>query len=330
MSKPTAAQLHVSTPLTNLSVAYLQNTNSFVADKVFPIVPVEKQADKYFIYSQDDFNRDEAQLRAAYDESVGAGYAISTDTYYANNYAIHKDVADADRVNADEPIDMDRDVTEFLTHKLLIKREKLWASTYFTTGVWGTDISGNVNGAVGAGEAVYWNDYANSDPVRDVATGKTGILSATGYEANTLVLGYSVYAQLLNHPDIVDRVKYTGSNANAGRVNAQTLAQVFDVERVLVMSGIENTAKEGQTGTSAFIGGKHALLTYAAPRAGIMTPSAGYTFAWKGLLGQDAAGVHINKMRHNLKPVDRIEAEMAFDMKKVAASMGYFFNSIVQ
>lgn len=48
-SQPTASDVHIDKPLTNISVAYIQNTNEFIADKVFPTVPVDKQTDKYFV-----------------------------------------------------------------------------------------------------------------------------------------------------------------------------------------------------------------------------------------------------------------------------------------
>jgi hypothetical protein len=60
-----------------------------------------------------------------------------------------------------------------------------------------------------------------------------------------------------------------------------------------------------------------------------MTPSAGYTFTWNGLLGSSAFGSRISRFRINEKRVDRIEGEMAFDFKVVGADLGYFFSGAV-
>jgi hypothetical protein len=47
MPNPTQADLHVNVPLTNVSIAYIQKADAFIATKVFPKVPVSKQSDLY-------------------------------------------------------------------------------------------------------------------------------------------------------------------------------------------------------------------------------------------------------------------------------------------
>ena len=86
------------------------------------------------------------------------------------------------------------------------------------------------------------------------------------------------------------------------------------------MDAIMNTANEGATNAHSYIGGsKAALLVYAAPRPGLYTPSAGYTFLWNGLLGSGATGQRITRMRMPAIKSDRLEIEQAFDHKVVSA-----------
>jgi len=73
MSQPTSNDVHVDAILTNISVAYIQEQSAYIASQVFPIIPVEKQSDKYFTYAKGDWFRDEAQLRAPATESAGSG-----------------------------------------------------------------------------------------------------------------------------------------------------------------------------------------------------------------------------------------------------------------
>ena len=63
MPNPIRQDIHVNRPLTNISVAYIQKATSFVAGQVFPIVPVKKQSDRYFVYLKEDWFRDEAMKR---------------------------------------------------------------------------------------------------------------------------------------------------------------------------------------------------------------------------------------------------------------------------
>ena len=71
--QPTANQVHINRPLTNISVAYIQDDTHFIAGKVFPEIPVDKKSDLYFRYKKEDWFRDEARPRADGTESAGSG-----------------------------------------------------------------------------------------------------------------------------------------------------------------------------------------------------------------------------------------------------------------
>lgn len=324
MPQPTQSQVHVDAILTNISVAYMQKAENFIADKVFPIVPVDKQSNKYFTYTKNDWLRDEAAVRSDGTESVGSGYSVSTATYNADVYSIHKDIGDQTRNNSDAPINVDREAAEFVTHRLMMRREIAFVNDFMTTGIWDKDITG-VAASVSTNQTYQWSDYTNSDPILDVEAGKANILSTTGMEANTLVLGYDVYRQLRNHPDLVDRIKYTSSQT----ITSDMLARMFDVERVLVSKAIKATNKEGATGAYSFATGKTALLCHVAANPGILTPSAGYTFQWTGVSGGMGATIGTRSFRLEHLKATRIEAELAFDNKVVGSDLGYFWNTIV-
>ena len=324
MPQPTQSQVHVDAILTNISVAYLQRAENFIADKVFPVVPVDKQSDKYFVYSKNDWLRDEARVRTDGTESVGSGYNITTDTYYADVYAIHKDIGDQTRANADAPINVDREAAEFVTHRLLTRREIQFVNDFMTTNKWATDVTG-VAASPTTGQTVQWSDYTNSDPIEDIEAGKAKILSTTGLEANTLVLGYDVFRRLKNHPDLVDRIKYTSSQT----ITEDMLARMFDIERVLVSKSVKATNAEGASAAYSFTTGKTALLAHVAPNPGILTPSAGYTFSWTGVSQGMGLTIGTSSFRLESLRATRVEAELAFDNKVVASDLGYFWNSIV-
>jgi len=324
--KPTPSQVHVNTPLTNLSIAYMQSAENFIADKVFPVIPVTKKSDLYYLYDRGYFNKSQMKKRAPGTESQGADYAITTDSYLAEVYALHKDIDDETRANADSVLNQDGEATSFLTHQGLISRELNWVTAFFSTSIWGSDITG-VSGTPSTNEVKQWNDAA-AEPIENVRLGKTTVLESTGFEPNTLVIGKRVYDALLDHPDVLDRVKYGQTAGAPAMVNANVLAQLFEVDRVLVMKSIQNTANEAQTASHSFIGGKKALLCYVPPSPGIMTPAAGYTFAWNQY-EQAAFGISTSRFRMEHLKADRIEMNMAYVQKKIASAMGYFWTSIV-
>lgn len=324
MPQPTQTAVHIDAILTNISVAYMQQAANFVSTKVFPLVPVDKQSNKFFKYTKNDWFRDEAQVRADATESAGGGYNLSTDSYAAQVWAFHKDVGDQTRANADAPINLDREAAEFVTSRILLRQEIDWQSTFFTTGVWGQDYTG-VSSSPSTNQFIQWSDYANSDPLEDVEAGKEKILSTTGFEANTLVLGYQTFRKLKNHPDLVDRIKYTSSNV----ITEEMMARMFQVDRVLVTKSVKATNNEGASEAYSFVHGKAAMLCYSAPNAGLLQPSAGYTFGWTGVSGGIGATIGTARFRMESLKSERIEAEAAWDHKVVASDMGVFFTTCV-
>lgn len=324
MPQPTAGDVHVNKPLTNISIAYIQSADDFIADKVFPNIPVQKQSDKYFSYPKEYWFRSEADFRGPSTESAGSGYTVdSSATYFCDVLAVHKDVDDQIRANTDSPLDADRDATLFITQQMLLKRDLDWAATFFTTSVWGTDITG-VSGSPSTNEVKQW-DASGSDPIANIWTYSIAIKKATGFYPNTLVLGPEVFAVLANHSVILDRIKYT----EKGIVTTDLLASLFNVQRVLIASAVKNTAVEGATAAMSFVFGKSALLCYANPSPSLQTPSAGYTFSWSGLFGAGGMGTRIKRFRIEERSSDRIEAEMAYDMKVVSSDVAVFFATLV-
>lgn len=316
MPQPTQSDVHVDAVLTNISVAYMQDAANFVASRVFPSVPVGKQSDKFFTYTQADFYRDTAEARADASESAGSGYGLSTDTYSALVYALHKDIGDQVRANSDNPLAPDQDATRYLAQQIMLRQEIDWATNFFGTSIWGTDVT----------PSTLWS-ASGSDPIGDVQTGINTILTNTGYLPNTLVMSYAVFSELKNHSDIVDRFKYTSSDS----ITADLLARVLGVDRVLVMRGIKNTANEGGTASYAQIGDKDALLCYSAPAPGLMAPTAGYNFTWTGLANTGGLGsaTAVSRFRMDHLRADRLEIQSAWDYKVVSSALGYFFSNAV-
>lgn len=316
MPNPTKGSVHVNRPLTNISVAYA-NTGGFVAGEAFPQVPVAKQADSYFKYTKGDWLRAQAEQRAPGTESAGSGWNLTTDTYNATVKAIHKDIADQQRANQDSPLQLDQDATRWCTRQILLTREKDWMDAFFATGVWDIDLDG------GTADFVQWEN-SSGDPINVVTTEHVNIMAKTGYEPNIVVVNPSVHNALKQHADIVDRIKYT----QRGMVSNDLLAGLFEVDRYMVASGIEDTSTEGAAESPGFIAGKHLFLGYRAPSPSLYEPSAGYTFTWTGLMGA-VQGWQVKRFRMEHLESDRVEAQSAFDQKVVATDCGAFFANAI-
>lgn len=329
MPQPTASDLHVNRPLTNVSVLAVQDESEFIAGDVFKNIPVDKQSDQYFIYNDGDFNRDTMQLRADGAESAGDGWRLSTDSYLCDVFALHHDVSDRRRGNTDEPLDEDEDATRFLTHKALLKREVDFVSNFFTTGVW-TGAVDTLSGSLVSTDFVPTTKFDNASgvPIKCFKEQLIANKEVTGFRCNTLVLAEIVWNAIQESADFLARITGGSTNQNPAVVTVQQLAAILGIQRVLIAGAVKNTAREGATASNAFMFGDSALLCYVPPTPGKRTPAAGYSFTWKQY-GSALNGQRIKKFRMEQNASDRIEIEMAYDLKIINAKMGVFMSDLL-
>ncbi len=327
MPQPQLSAVHINQPLTTISTAYLQDASDYIAGKVFPVVPVEKQSDLYFKYTKGDWFRNVAQVRAPGSESAGGGYGLTTDSYYAPVVAVHKDVDPQIRANSDSPLNADRDATLWCTQQILLAREIQFLNIAFATSTWtGSTTGGDIT------PSTAWN-LANSTPLEDIEAQIWSVKQNTGHFPNKFVLGARVWEVLKNHDEVVQRIKYT----QRGVVTTDLLASLIappGVENfeVLVAAAIYNTAAEGAADTFTFMAAtKNALLVYAPQNPGIMTAAGGYNFTWTGLLGAGAFGSRVSQIPTPLLGIGsvRIEAELAFICKLTGLDLGVFWLNAV-
>jgi hypothetical protein len=325
MALLTPSSVHIDQPLTNLTLAYVQSQENFIADKVFPTVGVTKQSDKYYIYDRASMNRSgDVKKLAPRTEVDRIGLALSNSSYYADVYGLGMDFDEQTLANEDAALEIRAAGAQTLVNRILIDREEKFASTFFAAGVWtGQSTPANL-----------WSDYTNSTPITDVTTARRAMqLTSGGYKPNTMVVGKEVRDILINHPDILARLNGGATVSNTALVTNAKLAEIFEVESFFVMEAVKNSGAEGLAESNAFIGGKHALLTHTPSSAGLMTPAAGLTFAWNSISGVNNLGVSIESFSDDalkrMQVAEHIQAKMAYDMKVVGADLGYFFNACV-
>jgi len=327
INQPSRGDVHVDKPLTQIAVAFAQQPDAFIADRVFPVIPVSKQSDVYFTIPRGAWFRDEMAKRAPGAESVERTHDVSSDSYLCDVWALHENLADQVRANYDSPLQPEREITEGLSLAGMIRKERQFVTDFFTSGLWTSDLTGVDSASPAASQFGRW-DRADSTPIEDIRLGKRTVQGRTGFRPNKLVIGREVYDALLDHPDIVGRLD-RGQTTGAAVVMRANLAALFELDEVLVMDSVFNSATEGAADSIGFIGGKSALLVYAAPSPGLYTPSGGYTFAWTGLMGAGALGMRMKRIRMEERESDRLEIQMAFDQKLVSADLGQFYITAV-
>jgi hypothetical protein len=323
--QPSLSQVHLDAALTNFSIAYMQDATGFVADQVFPVVPVDHKSDKYHIFAKDAFLRAGGRQTPFGQEAPRGGFSMSNDSYDVGTpwrwaFDLTPDIA----ANADAGVNVDKSASDYVMNALMIQREVQWGNNFFKTGVWSVD-------KVGATDFAQWDDDADSDPITDISKARSAIKKTTPYLPNTMVVGFNVHETLIKHPLILDRFKYTSSDS----ISEAMLARIFQVDRYMVTSAVQVTTQEGETLATDFILGSHVLLCYAAPSPGLMAHSAGYTFVWSKLTGLNNLGVATFRTpmpwlgQTQNAVTERIEANYAYQHKATGTDLGYFFSNAV-
>lgn len=318
---PAFQQVHQDVPLTNLSIAYFQDPSTYGLMNVFPRVPSPFASNKFYTFDRAYFLASRAEKRASGSPAPITGFALSTDNFSVERDSIGGAIPDPDRANADPGVDLDATVTAMLNQQLLIKMETRYASAFFGTGIWTTNPTVSVT----------WDDPSSS-PVADIINNKRTVaqLAGASYIPNVLALGYKCFDDLCQHPDILDRIKYSAGPGNPAIANEQTLAQVFGVDRIVVCRAIANTGPEAGTASyGAIVASRSALLCYAAPSPGMRTPSAGYTFMWTAAPDGSSFGPAIKRWRDYKNESDVLEANVWYQPKVISADLGVFFNNAV-
>lgn len=304
---PEPQQVHIDAALTNVSLAY--RNNDFIAELIAPPVPVRKQSDRYYIYDSDrEIIRSADDIRSPGALASEIDYALSTDSYFCSDHALASAVTDEERENADPVIQPDIDRTEFLTERLLLNQEVALEDALRSSNV----IQESV-----IPDGSEWNE-SGSDPIEDVREARMTVMEQSQRRANVMVLPYTVYETVRNHPAIIDMIKYGGNSV----ATPDVLAQLFDVDRVLVPRACQNVATKGQAPTIEPVWSNNVYLAHVAPRPGLKQVTLAHTFVWSGTAGS-TGGVIVERWRENGRKADMIRVQKYYDQKIVAPGAAF-------
>jgi hypothetical protein len=293
-----SGNVHIDQALTNISVGW--PTVGLAGAALFPAVSVRKQSDKYYIFGREGW-LPEHDLRAPGTEANEiSGAAVSLDTYYAQEHALQIAVTDEERENADSPLSPDRDGTLLVTSKILLGRERAFQTIATTAANYS---SGNTVTLSGTSQ---WNDYANSDPISDLRSAKIAINARIFQDPNVAVIPYQVMVKLEDHPDFLERIKYS----ERAIFSPELLASVLGFDKVIVPGVGVNTAHLGATASLGYLWGKDVIVAYVPGGPGLKVPAYGYEFVWNNQT--------VDRWREDKRKSDVIRISRYYDVKLVA------------
>lgn len=332
------SNLHVDTVLTDFAVAYMRSSDTYIAGQALDPLPVQHQSNLFQVWSQADFGRDEAKLRAPGAPAAETEVSMSTAPYFCNVYALKGKSIDRDRDNSDDPVGYDQGITASVIDPLLLRRERLFLSTILTAANWPSSnrMSGTTAVPAYAQTFLRW-DQTNSDPVATMNYAHLLARQGTnGRRANVMVVAPGVHDVLLQHTAIRGLIQYGGVLTNPAVLNGgynasvyKVMAAIFGVEKYLVPFSSYNTALQNQTATISDVATNQVALFYAPTGAGKMTPSAVKCFSWSPY--DQAKGpnqVSVKRYRAEDIESDWLESQFAVDFRITASSAGVILSSV--
>lgn len=265
MPRPTLRDVHpVNRLLTNISIAH--RNAAYIAAQAFPIVPVLKKSDSYFIFPEEFWFRLRSGIRAPGTEAPRADYGLTTASYVCINDSTAHLIPDEVGKNADAPLRPMVTGTRFVTDGLLIGLEDRVATLITASGNW----------ASASNPGTKW-DVDTSDAWGDINTMVGAVEDQIGRSPNVGVISNTAWRALRNHPDLVDRVKY---QREGGKLIPADLMGWFDLDKLLVGKAIKDTSLEGQTASKVQVWGDMMWVGWVPAAPALEEPSSGYVFRW--------------------------------------------------
>jgi hypothetical protein len=275
-------QLRIVDPvLTEIARGY--HNAAFIADVLFPVVPVDKEGVTVPLFGKETFRlwNTERAIRAA--SNVMTPDDIDTldvvlrehDLAYPCDY----------REEHESMFDIESRAAIRVKDSVDLKRE--WATAQIAQ-----NPSNYLAGAkVALSGTSKWSG-GNGDPIGVVETGKEVLRSRIGVRPNTIVMGAATYAALKFHPKLQEAL---GSNER----------KLIQLEHLRALWGIDSIhigeALAGDTATGD-VWGDNLILAYVAPKStSYDEPSFAYTLRLKGMPETDRydeVGGKVRYVRH--------------------------------
>ena len=262
-------QYYVDVALTNLSQAYVNPPQNYISDVVAPTLPVPRPTGKYAYYDKTSLKQPSNLLRTG----IAKTPILNWSTVY-KEFGPLSERAGKIGITYDEiefampPVDPQADAVFQALNLMALDRERNLASQMSNTSVitqYGSP-STQWNASTGAGS-----------PFLDIETGINQVQTYGIMSPNTIWMGYQVWSQLKNHPDLLDRVKYS----TLGVLTTEMLTNLFagsGITKTIVAKSVYDSAPEGGTASDGYIWGKNLWLGYVTEQPGLKAVNGFYTF----------------------------------------------------
>jgi len=320
---PKVNEVHIDAALSNVSLGY--HPIGMIAEKIFPIISVKKESDKYYEWNKGDaFRVPDTTMRADGTRSKTIGFGISTSTYSAEEYALNAEVTDRQLANADSVINLRSAKTRRLKDLIMLDQEIRVATLLTTQGNWASTNRVQLSGTQQWNNASYDNTVSASTIESRIDVGKEAVRTQTGgLEPNVVIIPSAVAKVIKKDSKIRDLIKYTHADL---LVDGDLPPKLWGMD-VIIPKTSKNTSKEGNaTQTLTDVWGKHVVLIYAPSNPGLDEFACGYIFR---VSNSAHTPWGVRTWREEDRKAEIIETEICQDEKLVSNVGGYLIEDCI-
>lgn len=248
------------------------NRRNFIGSRILPVFEVEEDAGKYPVIPIEQLLAENETRRAPKSGYNRGEFEFETGSYITEEHGWEEPLDDREVRMYRHYIQAEMIATARAVNFVAGAAERRIASAIFNSTTFNTTAVTNE-----------WDDLSNATPIDDVEAAVIRVYDATGLWPNTLVITNKVFRNLRRCSQVLDRIESSGAgNATKARdVTLQMLAQVFDLEKILVGNASKNTAGEGQSASiSPVWSNEYAWVGKTAETGDIQEPCVGRSFHW--------------------------------------------------
>ncbi len=259
-----------------VAIAIAYRNKRYIAGAVLPPVPVARVE---FSYSRFDLSQGFTvpnTLAGRRSRPNEITFDATEEKGATQDYALDDPIPSIDIDNAPQNYDPIAHAVMMMTDLILLNREMRVAAKVFNS------ITYPASNKVQLSGTSQWSDYTNSDPIGDIENGINKLI----IRPNVLVLGRDTYGKLKSHPRVVKALH--GPLSEEGFAKRQELAELFELDQVLVGESWLNVAKKGHSAVMQQVWGPHAALLYLDPQ--LKSARGGATFGFSAEYGIRLAG----------------------------------------
>lgn len=311
----TGRDIHIDQPLSEILINY--RPAGAVGDSIFPNVPSEHQSDVFYKFDQGDLWRREDSIRAPLTAAKQIFFKVSSEIFYARNFALGSAISVEDLSNADRAIAIRESRGMFLRDSLALDKEARVAALVTAA----ANVSTQTNPQSGQ-----WGLHAASDPIFDLDEAIEQMRRQTGYRPNRAVFGPRAWRHFKRNDNVRQLIyPQPGGTTGPGLISTGQVATIFDLEEVRVAEMVQNTGLEGLDMSLADIWGPHVLLYFTPGRPSRENPSYAYTFRWQvpGAPGLEASTYFDRAIKGEI-----LEVSEYVDERIIAPSLAVLVSSV--